>query len=140
MILREAPRDHLFWLANRAKIDITPGLRAMEVVRESDGVILGMVGYDGWAPNSCAMHIAMDSPMAGRLLLKNAFRVAFEVFGRGILVATVLSSNAHTLAFDKHLGFREVFRGKDWIEPGVDQVWLEMRREDCRWLQQRKAA
>jgi RimJ/RimL family protein N-acetyltransferase len=54
--------------------------------------------------------------------------------GRNILLATIMASNEKSMSLAKRLGFREVFRGRDWFTHGSDLVWLEMRREDCRWL------
>jgi hypothetical protein len=55
---------------------------------------------------------------------------AVDTFGR---------TNAKALRFNARLGFREVRREADGFGDGVDKVWMELRREDCRWLQ-RKAA
>lgn len=144
MILRKAPPEHLPWLAQRARIDVTPWLRALEI-RTEDGRILGMVGFDGWSGNSCCMHVALEpgyeGMRAGVMLVRPAFEFVFVHCDLGVAVGTVKSTNEKALKLNRHLGFREVFRGKDWFEPGVDQVWMEMRREDCRWLTgSRKAA
>lgn len=143
MILREAPPEHYGWMAERAEVWVRPGFRAMEVV---DGErILGMVGFDGWHQNSCAMHVALDPSLSGRralgMLIRPAFRFVFESCGLGVAIATVLGTNKPALRLTKHLGFREVAIGRDWYAKGVDLVWLEMRAEECSWLTaQRKAA
>lgn len=131
--VRAAPREHLPWLAQRARLNVSPVLRAIEVV---DGDrILGMVGYDGWTPSACSAHIALEHPAALRHLLRPGFRVPFLELNRTVLIATVLSTNERSLALVKRLGFREVFRGRDWFEVGTDLVWHEMRREECRWVE-----
>jgi hypothetical protein len=140
MILREAPREHYPWIAQRADLNIGPGFRAMEAI---DGErILGMVAFDGWQVNSCCMHVALEAPIAARRLLYPAFRYAFVLEGKGVVVGAVLSTNEKAIALNRHLGFSEVARGRDWCARGVDLVWMEMRRENCRWIQQaeRKAA
>jgi hypothetical protein len=137
--VQAAPPEHYPWIAERAKLTIGPSFRAIEAV---DGDrILGMVGYDAWMPNSVAMHVAIDEPIAVRHLLKPAFGLPFLHYGKGVIVGTVLSTNEKALAFDKNLGFREVGRITDGWAVGVDLVFLEMRREECRFIdQQRKAA
>ncbi len=132
MIVRWAPSEHYPWLAERAKIGIRSDLCALEAV--SGDRIVGMVGFDGWSAGSCCMHNALDAPIAARKLLRASFEFVFTVSNRPVAIATVLSNNARALKLDLHLGFRELFRGKDWWEPGVDIVFLEMRREECRWL------
>ncbi len=139
-----APREHLAWIAERAHIDVFPWTRALEAVSD-DGRILAMVACDGWSKNSCQMHVALEPGVegmrAGVSLIRPAFLFVFVILGLGVAVGTLRSDNVKALALNRHLGFREVFRGKDWHEPGVDQVWMEMRREECRWLlPERKAA
>lgn len=140
-MIREAPVSDLLWLATRARIDITPTLRAMEIVSDQ-GRILGMVGFDGWAPNSCMMHIALDVPSAGRHLICPAFHAVFDPdkFNLGVAVGVVKSTNKKALRLNEKLGFRVIFMGRDWFEPGVHQVWMEMRREECRWLSEKRKA
>lgn len=128
--VQEAPREHYPWIAKRAGIVIEGGFRALEAV---DGhTILGMVGYDGWMPNSCAMHVAIDKPIAVRRLLKPAFRRAFEHVG--VIRGYVLSNNQKALDFDLHLGFTRIGFIPDCWSEGVGVHILAMRRDECRWL------
>lgn len=136
MILREAPREHLSWLSDRAKVDVTPWLRAMEAV-DGDRV-LAMIGFTDWSKGSCSMHVALDDSFAGKKgglkLLPYAFDFVFNDCGLTVAIGTVRSDNPKALALDLNVGFREVFRGRDWCEPGVDLIYLEMRKDECRWL------
>lgn len=134
MIVQAAPREHFGWIAERAEIGIGPGTRALEAVRP-DGSIAGMVAFDGWMPGAVCLHVAVDSPMALRRLIAPAFGVAFDGFKRRVVLAMVVASNEESLRLVKGLGFREVFRGKDWFAPGQDLVFHEMRRDECRWLE-----
>jgi len=133
VIVRAAPPEHLQWLTSRAKLTLSPSLRAIEAV-EGDR-ILGMVGYDDWMDNACSIHLAVDAPIAIRRLVGPAFRVPFVELGLGTLVAKVLSTNTRSLQLIKHFGFREIARGRDWIRPGIDLVISELRREDCKWAE-----
>jgi L-amino acid N-acyltransferase YncA len=96
--------------------------------------VLGMVGFDRWTENAAEMHVACSSIGAVRALLRPAFSYLFEETGRRIALGTVSGNNAQALKFDRHLGFREVHRVKDGHSAGVDIVFLEMRREECRWI------
>ena len=132
MIVRAAPPEHHPWIARRTRLTLSPGFMAIEAV-EGDR-ILGMVGYDGWTTTSVAMHVALDDPRSILRLIRPAFGIAFYEYGKEVVIGQVLSTNARSLDLCKRLGFREVFRGKDWVDHGVDLVLHEMRRGECRWL------
>ena len=131
--------DDLGWLLERTGIVPSPGLKAIKAV-DSAGSIKGMVGYDSWTPNAVSIHVAVSSPLALRSLILPGFRIPFLEFGKEVLIATVLSTNGKSLELTRRLGFREVFRGRDWWASGVDLVWFEMRRGDCRWLRRQREA
>lgn len=134
MIVRAAPDTHLPWLAKRAQLVVSPTLRAIEATDEASGRILGMVGYDSWLPNACSMHVALEEPIAARRLLGPAFGIPFIEMDLGLVLAWILSTNPRSLAFTRHLGFRETYRVADGWQPGIDLVLFEMRREQCRWI------
>lgn len=135
-----APEGMFPWLAERAKISVSPALRAIAAIGD-DGQIAGMVGYDGWLPGACAMHVALDDPRALLTLRHHAFEIPFTRYGFAFVMAPVLSTNERALDFDRRLGFHEKTRFADAFGKGVDLVLLEMRREECRWLRaERKAA
>jgi RimJ/RimL family protein N-acetyltransferase len=129
-----APED-LHWLAKRAGLALHAGLQGLKAVR--NGRIVGMVGFDGQTRTSVAMHVAVDDPLVLRSLIRPAFGYAFYELGKVIAIAQVLSTNARSLKMVKGLGFREVCRGKDWVDHGVDMVIHQMARRECRWLKER---
>jgi RimJ/RimL family protein N-acetyltransferase len=130
------PQNHK-WLAERAGLTLHPGFMAFEAVDET-GRIVGMVGFDGILPGAICLHGALDSPAALRRLLRPAFGAVFEPpprgFGKVAAIATVLSTNTRSLKLVQHLGFRHAYTGRDWSGKGVDFVYFEMRREDCRFI------
>lgn len=128
-----APAEHYPWIAQRAGLVVGDGFRAIEVV---DGErILGMVGFDGWTPNACALHIAIESPIALRKLARQGFRTVFVGLCRRVALASVLSTNKRSRRLVEGLGFRLLTSIKDGWEPGIHMMIYEMRREDCRWLE-----
>lgn len=133
VIVRSAHPDHYAWIARRTRLNIGPGFHALEAVRGDK--IIGMVGFDGWTATSVAMHVAVDEPHVIRRLLRPSFGLAFYEYGKEVVIAQVLGTNVRSLRLVKGLGFREVFRGTDWVDHGVDMVLLEMRRGECRWLE-----
>jgi hypothetical protein len=127
------PPEHYPWIAKRASLVIGSQFRAIEAI-DSNGRVHGAVGYDGWTPGAVCVHVALDHPAALRHLLKPGFRIPFDEFGRKVVLATVLSSNARSLALVTSLGFIESHRIVDGWSEGVDMVLFEMRRGNCRWL------
>ena len=127
------------WLTNRAESNASPHMRAIAAV-DPNGLIHGMVGFDGWTKNSVVITIALENPASLRSLIHPLFDYAFNQSGRGVALATVRGSNARSIKLCKRVGMREVYRVKDGIDVGEDLVIFEMRREECRWLQTRRAA
>ena len=134
MIVRAAPREHHRWLIDRAGTVPSSGFRAIEAV-DSSGRILGMVGYDGWTPNSVVASIALESPAALRRLLGPAFRYPFVEAGRGVLLSVVREDNHKSRRLVEHLGFTAVHTIENGWDHGVGLVVYEMRLEECRWLE-----
>lgn len=138
MIVRAAPSDHFPWLVSRVGCAITPAFRAIEAV-DVRGNIRGMVGFDLWTANSVQAHMAVDTPIAWRSLLRPAFRYPFLEGGRGLILGIISAANAKSLAMARGLGFHETHRIRDGQSVGVDLVVMEMRREHCRWIERRAA-
>ena len=139
MIVRAAPPEHFQYLVERAGVFPTPLFKAIEAVDEKD-TVHGMFGYDGWTKNAVVMHVALDTPHALKYLLRPAFQYPFEQLDLGIALCAIRGDNIRSLRLTEHVGFKKVYTIRDCFGGGVDQMIFEMRREDCRWLQQRKAA
>jgi hypothetical protein len=128
-----APQEHYWWIAQRAQVNPGPQFRAYEAVDEH-GHILAMVGYDGWFSGAVNVHVALAYPAALRHVLRPGFGIPFVELGFRLVLCQVLSTNWASLRLVNHLGFKEVFRGREWWAPGVDLVFFEMRRADCKWI------
>lgn len=135
--VRAAPAHHYSWLLVRTGYAPTQGFRAIEAVDES-GRIFGMVGYDGWIPNAVQMHIALDSPLAVRALLRPAFEYPFLEAGKQMVFGVLPADRTRAVALALHLGFDEVGRVEDGWAPGVDLVHLAMLKRNCRWIPQER--
>jgi hypothetical protein len=53
------------------------------------------------------------------------------------MIGLTPSNNTKSLKFNKKLGFVEVFRIEDGFDEGVDYVIQELRKENCRWINER---
>jgi RimJ/RimL family protein N-acetyltransferase len=131
-----APPSHFVFLAGRIGLALREDFRAIEAV-DDYGRIHAMVGYDNWTTNCAEMHCVLDTPAGARRILRPAFEYLFGQQGRRIALARVCADNPRALKLDLHLGFREVHRIRDGRKDGVDLVLLEMRREECRFLQEK---
>lgn len=105
----------------------------------ADNKIDAVVAYNGFTYRVCSMHVCGDG---GHWIDRQMLRVCFDyVFNHCKCVAVygqVAANNERALRLDKHLGFREITRLANAVEDGVDLVILEMRREDCRWIKDRR--
>ena len=143
MIVQPAPPEHLPWLAERAGITLHPALRALEALQGDR--IVAMVGYDGWMPGACQVHLAVEHPAALRHLLRHGFELPFVRLGLVSLIGPVEARNGASIRLVRHLGFKLIHRGRGWLGRGRDLCLFEMRREDCRflsdnWRKERRAA
>ena len=129
-----APPETWGFLVERVGVTPTPSARAIAVIDEP-GRIRGMVLYDGWTENSVEAHMAVTAPAAWRALLVPAFAYPFVQSGRGVLVGRIRESNVASLRMAMHLGFEVFARVRDGARVGEDLVLVQMRREDCRWLE-----
>ena len=133
MNIRTAPPEHFPWIAERAGLVVGPAFTAVEAM-DDKGRIHGMIGFDGFLPNSLSMSIALDNPAVFTKLLVPAMWWVFEGAKKNLATCAVLSTNKRSLRLVQHVGFREVFRGRNWWQQDVDLVFFEMRRTECRWL------
>lgn len=137
--LTDQPQDTLFrWLKERVQIPWTTNFWAFGLV--SGGELRAVVGYERDNGASCWMHVAIEHPRhATRKLLTFAFRYPFEIRGLNVVFAMVPSCNSRALALNSKLGFVTVLEA-----PGADPrgalVFMQMRREQCRWLGKRLRA
>lgn len=124
------------WLCERIGYMPTPHLRCIGNVTK-EGKILGVVGFDGWNGASCQMHVAGEGNWVSKELIRVTFDYVFNVAGLNVLLGLVPSANEKALRFDKHVGFVEVAR-IEGAHPDGALVVLELRRENCRFLRNKK--
>jgi RimJ/RimL family protein N-acetyltransferase len=106
------------------------------IVHVSDeNVIDAVCVFDNWTFTAVQTHIWMANPFVIREgFLNQIAEYAFNQCGMQMLIGLVNSDNQKALGFDKHIGFKELLVIPDGFAPGVDQHILQLRREDCRWL------
>ena len=126
--------DELRWIEERTGCVLTRNARGI-TARDTRGV-RGVVAYDAWTEASVQAHMAVEAPIVWRSLVRPAFAYPFLQAGRRVLVGVIPSHNRKSVEMAKALGFREMHRIRDGWTEGDDLLLLEMRREDCRWIQE----
>lgn len=101
---------------------------------DAAGQIRGMVGYCDWSHNSVRMHMAVESPIVWRSLLRPALEYAFCQVKVGMILGVIRASNAKSLRFAGAVGLEEVFRLKNGARVGEDIVFMQLLKENCRFL------
>src|SRR5574343_1668250 len=134
-MVRAASPESLRWIEARTGCVLTRAARGIEAV-DSRGVVRGQVAYDNWTENAVQAHMAVDTPVAWRALVKPAFEYPFRQAGKSVIVGFIPAGNARSVHLAKRLGLRETYRVRDGWANGEDVVVLEMRRDECRWLQE----
>lgn len=138
-LISAATSDDFSWLVKRSHCGITSDFVAIKAV-DSKGEIVGMVGYCHFTPNAVEVHVAAEHPAAWKLLLPWGFRYPFNQLGKGVMLAPIAGHNPRAIRFARKLGFTEVHRIKDGWDKGADIVLFELRRENCVWVNEKRAA
>lgn len=110
-------------------------LETVCIGQEIDGNLVAVVGYCSFMPKACQMHIAAVDEVnwMSKDLLWAAFDYPFNKLRVSVILGQVCADNESALKLNRHLGFKELITIKDAHIDG-DLVIMEMRREDCKWL------
>lgn len=135
MRLYAAQPDDLQWLVLRTQAGLTAGARGIKAVDER-GLTRGMVVYDGWTENAVTAHMAVDTPIAWRALIKGVFEYPFVECGRQVLLGLIPSHNKRSWRMATSLGMEIRHVVRDGWAKGDDLLVMELRREDCRFLKE----
>jgi hypothetical protein len=96
------------------------------VAQDERGELMGMVGFDSWAPNSVMMHFAIPRPRCLIPLWNEAVGYLAK-WDRKVIFGATPSDNDRALRVIKKLGWTEIARLKDGWSDGVDIVISEFR-------------
>lgn len=141
--VRAAPKSDWPWLVDRTGCALTSDFNAIEAIQLLPGYpeerdayrVRGMVGYCNTTRTAVQLHMAVDAPCVWRALLGPALRYPFLQAQKRICLGVIPASNPRSLRFAQHVGFRETYRIADGWDEGCDLVFLELRREECRYLE-----
>src|SRR5512140_1761639 len=108
---RASTPAELRWLEARTGAVLTGGARGIAAVDNSG--VRGVVAFDGWTPNAVQAHMAVDTPVAWRALLRPVFEYPFEECGRKLMLGIIPADNARSVRMTERLGFRLAHRVAD---------------------------
>tara|TARA_R110000787_G_scaffold151480_4_gene265308 strand:- start:1584 stop:2027 length:444 start_codon:yes stop_codon:yes gene_type:complete len=107
------------------------------VALDDGGELVAACVFDTWAFNSCQIHIYIANPFVLKHgFAEEVFDYAFNTCGKGMVIGVTAADNAKALKFIKNIGLQEIFRISDGYKVGVDFVITQLRREDCKWVEQ----
>lgn len=104
-----------------------------------DGKIIAGVAYTDFNGANINMHVvAIGKRWLTREYLWTCFHYPFEYLKVKRITGLVAETNMAARRFDEHLGFKLEATLKDAHPTGAIRVYV-MRKENCRWLNIRKA-
>ena len=131
------PMKHLDYVREVTQVDI--GITTRGIVAENDaGKPQGVVLFDAWTKTSVNAHISIQNPMVLRGLHIEAFKYIFETCDRLMVLGIVASDNEPARRLNRHLGFTQIARIPNAVSVGVDQLVLQLLRQDCQYINQFK--
>ena len=110
--------------------NVTGGVVALDDL----GVPVAVCLADGWTHNSCTVHHAIQKPMALRGLFREFANYVFHFGDKKMMIGIVESNHKEALRLNKHIGFKEIYRIENCYADGVDQIIMQLMKEDCRFL------
>jgi RimJ/RimL family protein N-acetyltransferase len=99
------------------------------------GELFGVVVYSRFTASGCEMSVAAASPrFLSRNILRDFFSYPFLQLGKLRVTAVVEHTNAHSLQFNRRLGFRAEGLLRNWFGQDRHGIVLGMLKEECKWL------
>jgi hypothetical protein len=102
----------------------------------TDDQLKVVVGLTGFLGKVAYIHVAFapGCSYSPKVMLQKVFHYAFTETNREMLIGIVNSRNVKAMRFNRHLGFKEIYRLPGMHDNGGDLVAFGMRREECRYL------
>lgn len=119
--------DRLAWLERRVSRVMGADAVGFEAVDDrASSLVLGMVAFEWWGPNSVGVHVAVESPLA----LRHVRRVLSWAFAAREVVWALVEDGARSERLARHLGFTERGRLPRAGSEGRDLVLVAMTRSE----------
>jgi len=107
------------------------------MAHDENGALVGFCIMDNWTDTSVQCHFYIGSWVVLRhQFLEVCFEYMFTVRDRKMIYGLVPGDNKLALHFNDHLGFTEKCRFEGAYGEGVDYVILELKKENCMFLEE----
>ena len=115
----------------------TTGIMAIDLDKNET---IGAAIMDNWTGNSVQCHFMLTNPMVLRHgFLQCCFDFMFNSAGVARVYGLVPGSNEKAIKFNKHIGFTVKTRLEEAYEVGVDYLLVEMKKENCTFIDQKRS-
>lgn len=124
---------HRVYVNSVLMVPISAATRGIVAI-DSSGKPCGVCLADGWTHTACNAHLAIQKPMCLRKLFHEFAHYVFITCDKQMMIGIVEDTHARALRIDKNIGFKQLYRLKDGYAAGVDQIILQLKKADCRFL------
>lgn len=122
------------WIYGHIRPILTEGTKG--VFAKRDGEFVAGTIFDNWTSTSAQIHVVVTDPIVFKhQYIQECMNYFFNTADREILIGITPSNNKRALKFNRHVGLKELFRIRDGFMFGVDLVVQELRKDDCRWIE-----
>ena len=135
MHFRAATQEDFSEIAMNTHCGQVMDAKGLVIADDKEGELQAGVIFDSFTMSSCQAHIYVYNKMALRHgLMYEVANYVFNTCGLQIMFGKVPEDNEKALKLNRHFGFTEVCRIPDACEIGVGYVILQMRVDDCKYL------
>jgi hypothetical protein len=120
------------------RVEDTAGIMAVD---EDTNTTIAACIMDNFTNNSVQAHFMLTFNMVFRHgFMQEVYDYVFTHLGKKYMYGLVPSSNEKAVRINEHMGFTEKVRMPDAFADGVDYIVMELKKENCKYLSQVRAA
>jgi len=110
----------------------TSGIMAVDTEKKE---IVAAALMDNWTTNSAQCHFIITNPMVLRhKFLECVSNFLFIEKGLAVIYGFIPGDNKKAVRLNKHMGFTVKATLEDGFAVGVDYIFMEGKRENCRYI------
>ena len=111
----------------------TSGIMAIDLDKNET---VGACIMDNWTQNSVQCHFMLTSPLVLKhKFLECCFNFMFVESNVAKIYGLVPADNLKAVKINKHMGFTVKARLEEAYEVGVDYLLMELKRENCKYVE-----
>jgi len=120
------------------RVEDTSGIMAIDAkTLETAGACI----LDNWTDNSVQTHFMISSPLVLRGgFLEECYSYVFNHCNKKYMYGMVPANNVKAIKFNEHMGWTVKMVLPEAYADGVDYLVMELKRENCKFLEYSEAA